>query len=63
MDYRELVVQRLLECGCYVVEVLNAQQEKWHSPTTGRVFVVEQPIRSLITANHILSQAGCPSLP
>ena len=52
--------EKLLAAGCSFVRPAKGSHELWHSPVSGRHFVVPNGIRSRHTANAILKQAGLP---
>jgi hypothetical protein len=56
MDYYSQVVRLLQEAGCQRIALLRSGVEGWESPRTGR-FTVDNPIRSLSSANNIRKNA------
>lgn len=55
--YRE-VVEVLKAAGCSFKRQGKGDHEIWYSPKTGRTFPVDKGIRSRLTANAIMKQAG-----
>jgi len=54
-------VKRLLkEAGCTLVRQGRGDHEIWHSPVSGRRFMVDNNIKSRHWANVTLKQAGLP---
>jgi hypothetical protein len=60
MDLRPAVIERLQKAGCHKLEDIDDAKELWASPITGCRFVVELAIKSRVTANRILQNAGLP---
>ena len=55
--YRE-VVDALRAAGCSFKRQGKGDHEIWYSPRTGRTFPVDRCIRSRLTANAVMKQAG-----
>jgi predicted RNA binding protein YcfA (HicA-like mRNA interferase family) len=56
-DFYPDLVKRLEQAGCWRVAGGKGSHEKWHSPITGRNFIVPRS-KSRHTANEVLKQAG-----
>ena len=50
----------LREGGCTFVRQGKGDHEIWHSPISGRRFMVDSHIKSRHWANYTLKQAGLP---
>ena len=57
-DYRNDLLKILRENGCYFVRHGKGSHEIWCSPINGRKFPIQNKIRSRVTANSLLKQAG-----
>ncbi|WP_430444079.1 type II toxin-antitoxin system HicA family toxin [Sphingorhabdus contaminans] len=57
-DYGKDVRQILRENGCRFVRNANGSHELWESPLSGNRFVVQHNLKSRVSANSIMKQAG-----
>jgi predicted RNA binding protein YcfA (HicA-like mRNA interferase family) len=57
-DYRQQVINVLLEHGCEFVRHANGSHDLWQSPISNKRFVVQLSLKSRNSANNILKQAG-----
>ncbi|MXO63414.1 addiction module toxin, HicA family [Altererythrobacter oceanensis] len=57
-DYRRDVRKILEANGCSFVRMANGSHELWESPISGNRFVVQKNLKSKISANNIMKQAG-----
>ncbi len=57
-DYAADLIKLLREAGCVFVRPGKGDHQIWHSPISGRHFVVDAKIKSRHTANAVLKQAG-----
>jgi predicted RNA binding protein YcfA (HicA-like mRNA interferase family) len=57
-DYRRKLLKKLTANGCEFVAQAKGSHELWQSPISQRRFVVQHDLRSKISANSILKQAG-----
>ena len=59
-NYTPRVKSLLREAGCTFVRYGKGDHEIWHSPISGRQFMVDSHIKSRHWANYTLKQAGLP---
>jgi predicted RNA binding protein YcfA (HicA-like mRNA interferase family) len=59
-DFYRDVVQMLRDAGFEFKRPGRGDHEIWWNPTSGSRVVVDRKLRSKITANEILKQAGLP---
>jgi hypothetical protein len=59
-NYTPRVKSLLREAGCTFVRYGKGDHEIWHSPSSGRRFMVDSHIKSRHWANYTLKQAGLP---
>lgn len=59
-SYTPEVKRILKEAGCTLVRQGRGDHEIWHSPVSGRRFMVDNNIKSRHWANVTLKQAGLP---
>lgn len=57
-DYRRDLIQKLRAHGCAFVKNAKGSHELWESPISGKRFVLQRDLKSRISANNILKQAG-----
>jgi predicted RNA binding protein YcfA (HicA-like mRNA interferase family) len=57
-DYRRDLLKILMEHGCSFVRRANGSHDLWQSPISGTRFVVQHDLKSRVSANNILKQAG-----
>lgn len=57
-DYRADLLKILKQHGCYFIRHGKGSHDIWCSPINGRRFSIQKKIRSRITANNLLKQAG-----
>lgn len=57
-DYRRDLIKKLNAHGCTFVKNAKGSHELWQSPISMKRFVVQQNLKSRISANNILKQAG-----
>ena len=58
--YDREVIALLLAASCEFVRRVKGSHEIWHSPITGRHFVVPHGMVKRTTANGVLKDAGLP---
>jgi len=57
-DYRRELLKKLKAHDCEFVKNAKGSHELWQSPISKTRFVVQQKLKSRISANNILKQAG-----
>ena len=57
-EYEKKVRKILSDNGCYFKSHGKGDHDKWYSPITNRLVVVDGKIKSRHSANEILKQAG-----
>jgi predicted RNA binding protein YcfA (HicA-like mRNA interferase family) len=57
-DYRRPLIKKLKANGCTFVKMAKGSHELWQSPISMTRFVVQKSLKSRISANNILKQAG-----
>lgn len=58
VNYHLEVLKLLTQYDCQRLNHIGNGIFRWHSPITNLVFNVDDPIRSINTANEILKRAG-----
>ena len=59
-NYTKDLKKYLLDAGCTFERQGKGDHEMWYSPVTAIRFTVDNAIKSRLTANAVLKQAGLP---